>query len=220
MGVCRNGCSARRDREVLEVLVPERSIRQRIGELGRRISADYAAARSIHLVGVLRGAFLFLADLCRTLTVPATVDFLAVETYRQGDRAGAKPRLFSDLRDDIAGRHVLLVEDIVDTGGTLHFLYELLARRGPASLRCCTLLDKPSRRRMEVRVEYAGFEIPDVWAVGYGLDDRERYRTLRHIGFRDPGRTGLFRAVVPHGRDRRETVPDLFQVRPQTRRGR
>ena len=168
--------------EETKVLISEESIRRRVGRLGRRISRDYAQVENLHLVGVLRGSFIFLADLSRALTVPRSVDFLAMASYETTGAPKGPTRLITDLRTDIAGMHVLVVEDIVDTGDTLDCLMSLLASRGPASLKCCALLSKPACRRKEARIDYLGFEIPDVWVVGYGLDDRERYRALPYIG--------------------------------------
>ena len=168
--------------EETKVLISEESIRRRVGRLGRRISRDYAQVENLHLVGVLRGSFIFLADLSRTLTIPRSVDFLAMASYETTGVTKGSARLITDLRTDIAGMHVLVVEDIVDTGDTLDCLMSLLASRGPASLKCCALLSKPACRRKEARIDYLGFEIPDVWVVGYGLDDRERYRALPYIG--------------------------------------
>ncbi|HSE14237.1 MAG TPA: hypoxanthine phosphoribosyltransferase [Candidatus Deferrimicrobium sp.] len=170
-----------------EVLIDPDAIRRRVGELGRRISEEYARADNLHMVGVLRGSFIFLADLSRALTIPRSVDFLAVASYGAATASKGAVRLIADLRTDIAGKHVLIVEDIVDTGDTLDYLTRLLALRGPASLKCCALLSKPARRKTDVRIDYLGFEIPDVWVVGYGLDDRERYRALPYIGI-PPGR--------------------------------
>ena len=166
------------------VLIAEEAIRSRVAELGRRISEEYAQVGNVHLVGVLRGGFIFLADLSRELTIPRSVDFITVASYEAPDAPAAPVRLVTDLRSDIAGRHVLIVEDIVDTGCTLDYLVSLLALRGPASLKCCALLSKPACRKKEVRIDYLGFEIPDVWVVGYGLDDQERYRALPYIGIR------------------------------------
>jgi len=169
-------------REEPKVLIAEEGIRRRVGRLGRRISKDYARVENLHLVGVLRGSFLFLADLSRALTIPRSVDFLAMASYETADAPKGPARLITDLRTDIAGKHVLVVEDIVDTGETLDCLMALLASRGPASLKCCALLSKPACRKTEVRIDYLGFEIPDVWVVGYGMDDKERYRALPYIG--------------------------------------
>jgi hypoxanthine phosphoribosyltransferase len=167
-------------------LFSEEEIRRRVKELGRRISEDYSGMDTLHLVGVLRGSFIFLADLSRALTVPRTVDFLSVASYGTADDSKGPVRLITDLRTDIAGKHVLIVEDIVDTGDTLDYLMAMLELRAPASLKCCTLLSKPACRKKDVRVDYIGFEVPDVWVVGYGLDDRERHRALPYIGIRDP----------------------------------
>jgi hypoxanthine phosphoribosyltransferase len=164
--------------EVPEILVTEDAIARRVAELAARISADYAATDELLLVGVLRGAFIFLADLCRRLTVPCRVDFLAVSRYEHGAEPGAV-RLVMDLRVDVRGRHVLVVEDIVDSGHTLAYLVEMLRARGPASLRTCTLTRKPARLDVP---DYVGFDVPDRWLVGYGLDYGDRFRTLPYIG--------------------------------------
>lgn len=175
------------------VLIQEESIRRRVLELARRISRQYtdAGVEELVLVGVLRGAFIFLADLARALTIPHRVDFLAVSAY--GTAATTTPgavRLLKDLTVDIAGQHVLLVEDIFDTGSTLRYLLGMLNARGPASLRTCLLVRKPSKPRAgeaeDVLVDFVGFEIPDQWVVGYGLDYRDRWRTLPYIGTIDP----------------------------------
>jgi hypoxanthine phosphoribosyltransferase len=173
-------------REEPKVLITEEAIRRRVGRLGRRISKDYAQVENLHLIGVLRGSFIFLADLSRALTIPRSVDFLAMASYEKDVAPKGPARRITDLRADIAGVHVLVVEDIVDTGDTLDCLMSLLASRGPASLKCCALLSKPACRKTETRIDYLGFEIPDVWVVGYGLDDKERFRALPYIGI--PGR--------------------------------
>ena len=170
--------------EAPKVLIAEEAIRRRVGELGRRISEDYARADNLHMVGVLRGSFIFLADLARALTIPGSVDFLSVASYGTTVAPRGPVRLITDLRTDIAGKNVLVVEDIVDTGDTLDYLMRLLALRRPASLKCCALLSKPGSRKADVRIDYLGFEIPDVWVVGYGLDDRDRYRVLPYVGVR------------------------------------
>jgi len=166
------------------VFITEDAIRRRVGELGRQISEEYAQVEDLLLVGVLRGSFIFLADLSRVLAIPVGVDFLAVASYETAVAPKGPVRLITDLRTDIAGKHVLVVEDIVDTGDTLDCLMSLLSLRGPASLKCCALLSKPSCRKKEVRIDYLGFEIPDVWVVGYGLDYREHDRALPYIGIR------------------------------------
>lgn len=177
------------NQEVPEILIAEDAIRRRVVELGRRISEDYAGVENLLLVGVLRGSFIFLADIARALTINGSVDFLAVASYETAVASKGPVRLITDLRGDIAGKHVLIVEDIVDTGDTLAYLMPLLALREPASLKCCALLSKPACRKTEVRIDYLGFEIPDVWVVGYGLDDRECHRFLPYIGVRSDDRT-------------------------------
>ncbi|MFA6147063.1 MAG: hypoxanthine phosphoribosyltransferase [bacterium] len=167
-----------------EILITGEAIRRRVEELGRQISEEYDRAEDLLLVGVLRGSFIFLADLARALTIRGSVDFLAVSSYESSAAPAGPVRLVADLRTDIAGKHVLVVEDIVDTGDTLAYLLRLLALRGPASLKCCALLSKPACRKTDVRIDYLGFEIPDVWVVGYGLDDKERHRFLPYIGVR------------------------------------
>ncbi len=160
----------------------ETEIADRVAGLAAQIDADYADAGELVLIGVLKGSFVFLADLARRLTIPRRVEFLAVSAY--GDREGEEPgsvRLLMDVRHDIAGQHVLLVEDIVDTGRTMGYLRRLLEARQPASLKTCTLLHKPDRTLEEVGLDYLGFTIPDVWVVGYGLDYAERHRTLPYI---------------------------------------
>lgn len=168
--------------ETLDLHISRDQIAARVAELAARIDADYAGSGELVLIGVLKGSFIFLADLARRLTIPHRVEFIAVSSY--GDRETADPgavRLLMDVRHDIADCHVLVVEDIIDTGYTLSYLLRLLEARHPASLRACTLLRKPDRKQVDVPVAYLGFDIPDVWVVGYGLDYAERYRTLPDI---------------------------------------
>jgi hypoxanthine phosphoribosyltransferase len=174
--------------EVSAVLFTEEEIRTRVGELSRRISGDFTGAGELLLVGVLRGCYMFLADLSRRLTVPRSVDFLSVSSYGRGTSSTGDVRLVMDLCTDIAGRHVLLVDDIVDTGNTLSYLVAMLKGRGPASLRTCVLLRKQARMEKDLRIDYLGFDIPDVWVVGYGLDYADRNRTLPYIGIAETGR--------------------------------
>lgn len=169
------------------VLIPEEKILSRVTELARRISADYAGAEELVLVGVLRGCYIFLADLSRRLTIPRRIDFIALASYGETGTAPGAVRLIMDLRTDIAGKHVLIVEDIVDTGHTLQYLLGCLRPRGPASLATCALLRKPDRLRTDVRIDYAGFDIPDAWVVGYGLDYGDRNRALPYIGVVEAG---------------------------------
>ena len=165
-----------------EVLIPEQELQDKIKELGVKISQDYQG-KDLHLVCILRGGVLFLTDLMRQITVPHSIDFMAISSYGVGVReASGHVRLTMDLRDDIQGRDVLLVEDIVDSGNTLLSVLGLLATRKPASLKVCTLLDKAERRETEVPLDYVGFVIPNKYVFGYGLDLDEFYRELPFIG--------------------------------------
>jgi hypoxanthine phosphoribosyltransferase len=166
--------------DIAETLVDEPSIRAKVAELGRRISDDYRG-ETLLLVGLLRGAIVFLSDLMRAIDIPVQLDFIGISSYGASTDSGAV-RLEMDLETDIAGRHVLIVEDIVDTGKTLSYLVQTLKARQPASLRICALLDKPERRLVPIVVDYVGFEIPDKFVVGYGLDFAEGYRNLPFVG--------------------------------------
>ena len=163
------------------VLLDAATIERRVDELARQVSADFAQVDQLLVVGVLKGAFIFLADLCRRLTVPHRVDFIALSSYAQSATTSGAVRMIMDLKINIEGRHVLVVEDIVDSGHTLNYLLRNLGTRQPESLRSCALLSKPERRQVEVDIDYLGFEIPDVWVVGYGLDYADTYRTLPYI---------------------------------------
>lgn len=164
----------------LEVLLDARRIEERVRSLGEEIAADYAE-RQLLLVCILKGSLVFFADLCRNIPIPARVDTLAVSSYHGGTSSSGAVRFVSDLRESIEGLDVLLVEDIVDTGLTINHLTRVLAARNPASLRVATLLDKPSRRKVEVDIAYRGFEIPDRFVVGYGLDYMEYFRNLPDV---------------------------------------
>ncbi len=168
--------------EIERVLLDEATIAARVRDLAVQVGADYAEVNDLILVGVLKGAFIFLADLARCLTVPHTVDFIALSSYNKGAQSTGAVRLIMDTRISLTGRHVLVVEDILDTGYTLDYLLRTFQARNPASLRACVLISKPERRKIEVKVDYLGFEIPDVWVVGYGLDYADRFRTLPYIG--------------------------------------
>lgn len=169
--------------DVIEtVLLDQETIAARVRELAAEISADYTDTDELVLVGVLKGAFIFLADLARHMTIPHHVDFIALSSYSLGTVSLGAVRLIMDTRANVTGRNVLVVEDIVDTGHTLEYLLRTFRARKPASLCTCALLSKPERRRVEVPVDYLGFEIPDVWLVGYGLDYADRFRTLPYIG--------------------------------------
>lgn len=173
---------------VPDVLISENEIAARVTELAHEIDDEYALSDELILVGVLKGSFIFLADLARKLKVTHRVEFIAVSSYGDSEdttHSGAV-RLLMDVRLDIAGKDVLIIEDIVDSGNTLEYLYRVLKARGPRSLKTVTLLRKPDRLEVDVEVNYLGFDIPDVWVVGYGLDWAERYRTLPYIGKIDP----------------------------------
>lgn len=172
--------------DVERVLFSEEAIRARIGELAGEISRDYAQTTPL-LVSVLKGALYFVADLTRALTVPITMDFMAITSYGPAQAASGAVRLIKDLDEEISGRHVLLVEDIIDTGLTAAYLLRTLRARDPASLRICTLLDKTARRIVDtLPISYRGFEVPDMFVVGYGLDYRQLYRNLPYIGVLRP----------------------------------
>lgn len=165
------------------VLLSTQAIDDRITELAGEIDSAYADAEGLVLIGVLKGSFIFLSDLARKLTIPHRIEFIAVSSYGAKESEHADPvRLIMDVRQSIDGEHVLLVEDIVDTGNTIDYLKRLFSAHDPASVRTCTLLHKPDRTEREVDLDFLGFSIPDVWVVGYGLDYAERYRTLPYIG--------------------------------------
>ena len=169
------------DKAVEEVLIDESALAQRVAELGAEISADYRG-RDLLLVGVLKGAVFFIADLMRALEVPCEVDFMAISSYGDETDSSGVVRILKDLDIPLQDRHVLVVEDIIDSGLTLSYLMRNLRAREPASLEICALLTKPGRREIEVPVRYVGFEIPNRFVVGYGLDYAERYRNLRYVG--------------------------------------
>lgn len=171
-----------------EILIPEDRLHQRIAELGKEISRDYAG-KTPHLVCILRGGVLFLTDLMRQISIPNTIDFMAVASYGSGARqSSGQVRITLDLQEDIHDRDVLLVEDIVDSGNTIAAVLDFLETRRPRSLRVCTLLDKAERREVNVPIDYCGFVIPDKFVFGYGLDLDELYRNLPFIGAVDPNR--------------------------------
>lgn len=170
---------------VRQVLFSAEAIESRILELGQAISSDYAGRNPL-LVGVLKGVFIFMADLYRAITIPAEVDFIAISNYSAASRAQGMVQLVKDLEQPISGRHVIFVEDMVDTGLTLNYLLRILRTRNPASLEVCTLFDKSKRRLINVPIKYKGFDLPDRFVVGYGLDHRERYRNLPCVGLLKP----------------------------------
>lgn len=165
----------------ISVLLEEEKVDARIRELGAQISMDYEG-RSVHLVCVLKGATFFTCELAKRITVPVTLDFMSVSSYGNDTKSSGVVRIVKDLDESIRDKHVIVVEDIVDSGNTLSYLLTILNERGPASLALCTLLDKPERRRVDVAVDYTGFEIPDRFVVGYGLDYAQKYRNLPYIG--------------------------------------
>jgi hypoxanthine phosphoribosyltransferase len=173
--------TAELEQAVGEILIEADELQARIAELGREISADYAG-RDLLLVGVLKGAVFFMADLMRHVTVPCELDFMAISSYGASTDSSGIVRILKDLDLNIEGRHVLVVEDIIDSGLTLSYLTRALEAREPASLEICTLLTKPERREVEVPVRYVGFEIPNRFVIGYGLDFAERYRNLPFVG--------------------------------------
>ncbi|MEF3272999.1 MAG: hypoxanthine phosphoribosyltransferase [Chloroflexus sp.] len=168
------------------ILISEDQIKQRVNELAAAITTDYHALGDLLLVGVLKGCAMFMVDLARAINLPLALDFIAVASYGASTETSGVVRLLKDLDTDISQRHVLLVEDIIDSGLTLAYLRAQLLRRNPASLRICTLLNKPERRTADVPVDYIGFNIPNAFVVGYGLDYAERYRNLPFIGVLRP----------------------------------
>jgi len=169
------------ERGVDEILIDEARLQARIAELGEELSADYAG-RDILLIGILKGAVFFMADLMRRLRVPCEIDFMAISSYGAGTDSSGVVRILKDLDINIEDRHVLVVEDIIDSGLTLSYLVRNLESRMPASLEVCALLTKPARREIDVGVRYVGFEIPNRFVIGYGLDFAERYRNLPYVG--------------------------------------
>ena len=177
--------SSELERDVAEVLIEEEALHRRIAELGEEISADYSG-RDLLLIGVLKGAVFFMADLMRRLTVPCEIDFMAISSYGGQTDSSGVVRILKDLDMNIKGRDVLVVEDIIDSGLTLSYLMRNLRSREPTSLEICALMTKPSRREMDIPVRYVGFEIPNRFVIGYGLDFGERYRNLPYVGVLNP----------------------------------
>jgi hypoxanthine phosphoribosyltransferase len=170
-----------------EILIDSDTLQARIRELGQQISEDYADKSNLMLICVLKGGVMFLSDLMRHITVPHSIDFLAISSYGTGVReSSGRVRIDMDLTHDIAGRHVIIIEDIIDSGHTMQYILSLLATRKPASLKICSLLSKPSRREVEITIDYLGFEIPNKFVFGYGLDLDEKYRNLTFIGVCKP----------------------------------
>lgn len=168
------------ERDVEKVLISEQELKERVNELGREIAADYAG-EPLTIVGILKGAVIFFADLARAIDLPLQMDFMSVSSYGTGTTSSGVVKIIKDLDADVTGRHILLVEDIIDTGITLAYLKEYLSNRGAKSVRICTLLDKPSRREKAVHVDYMGFTMPDEFLIGYGVDYAENYRNLPYV---------------------------------------
>lgn len=167
-------------KEIEEVLVSRDAIREKVIELGRRISKDYQG-KELVMVGVLKGGFIFMADLIREITIPVDMDFISVSSYGSSTRSSGVVRIIKDIDINVTGKHVLIVEDLVDTGLTLNYLKELFKAREPETVKVCTVFDKPSRREVEIHIEYKGIEVPDRFIVGYGLDYAGRYRNLPDV---------------------------------------
>ena len=169
------------EKDVKEILFSEEVLREKVKQLGENITKDYCDKKLV-LVGVLKGASVFLSDLIRHIKIPVKIDFIAVSSYGLTTESSGVVKIIKDLDDGIEDKHVLIVEDIIDTGLTLHYLCENLLSRKPKSLKICTLLDKPERRKIEILVDYKGFDIPDEFVVGYGIDYAESYRNLPYVG--------------------------------------
>lgn len=165
----------------IRILLPEQEVNDRIAELGRQISEDYAG-KSVHLICILKGSVFFTCELAKRITVPVSIDFMSVSSYGAGTESSGVVKIKKDLDEPLEGRDVIVVEDIIDSGRTLSYLVKELGARKPASIRLCTLLDKPERRVADVKVDYVGFNIPDEFVVGYGLDYAQKHRNLPYIG--------------------------------------
>lgn len=167
--------------ETIRELVSEQEVASRVCELGKQISEDYAG-RQVHLICVLKGGVFFMCELAKRITVPVSMDFMSVSSYGDGTASSGVVKIAKDLDESLEGKDVLIVEDIIDSGRTLSYLMQILEKRKPNSMKLCTLLDKPERRVMPVTVDYVGFNIPDEFVVGYGLDYAQKYRNLPYIG--------------------------------------
>ena len=172
-------------KDIEKILYTEEELARRVKELGAQIAADYAGRQPM-LISVLRGSYIFMADLTRAIGLAVTVDFMAVSSYGAGTVSSGQVEIKKDLSDSIEGRDLIIVEDILDSGNTLYYLMDVLRARKPASIRICALMDKPERRTKPITADYAGFTIPDAFIVGYGLDYAERYRNLPYVGVLRP----------------------------------
>lgn len=173
------------NQDVESILYTEEELKERVKALGAQITADYAGKTPV-LASVLRGSYIFMADLTRAIDLPVTVDFMAVSSYGSGTVSSGQVEIKKDLSDSIEGRDLIIVEDILDSGNTLYYLMDVLRARHPNSIRICTLMDKPARRKKPIKADYVGFQIPDAFIVGYGLDYDERYRNLPYVGVLKP----------------------------------
>ncbi|WP_341659020.1 hypoxanthine phosphoribosyltransferase [Vibrio sp.] len=169
-------------KHTVEVMISEQEVQQRVSELGREITAHYQGSENLVLIGLLRGSFVFMADLARKIELTHQVDFMTASSYGNSMESSRDVRILKDLDDDIKGKDILIIEDIIDTGNTLNKIHEILSLREPKSISICTLLDKPSRREVEVPVDWVGFAIPDEFVVGVGIDYAQNYRHLPYIG--------------------------------------
>ena len=167
--------------ETVRVMIPEEEVDAKIAELGKKISEDYAG-RQVHLICILKGSVFFTCELAKRITVPVSLDFMSVSSYGDGTASSGIVKIAKDLDETLEGKDVIVIEDIIDSGRTLYYLMDVLEKRQPNSLKLCTLLDKPERRVKNVKVDYVGFNIPDEFVVGYGLDYAQKYRNLPYIG--------------------------------------
>lgn len=167
--------------DIERVLITEKQLKEKVEQLGKKISSDYKDSNNFLMVGVLKGAVVFMSDLIRHVSLPLQIDFMAVSSYGTSTESSGVVRILKDLDESVEGKDVLIVEDIIDSGLTLSYMYNILKSRKPASIKICALLDKPSRRKVKLDVDYLGFEIPDYFVVGYGLDYAGKYRNLRDV---------------------------------------
>ena len=184
----------------IAVLVPEERIQQKVAELARQISADFAGTDGLLVIGILKGSWVFLADLVRRMTVPVIIDFMTVSSYGKSTKTSGVVKTVLDLRQPLQDKDVLVVEDILDSGLTLKYLLKNMRLRGPKSLKVCVLMDKPARRKTDITPDYVGFEVPDRFVVGYGADYAERYRNLPYIGYVEETETEPRTAQTPGAR--------------------
>ena len=173
-------------KDQISVLIPEEKVCERIREIAAQIDRDFGGEQ-VHLIGILKGSVFFICELAKRLTVPVTIDFMQVSSYGDGTKSSGVVRISKDTDEGLVGKNTIVVEDIIDSGRTLSYLLKLLKERKPKSLKLCTLLDKPSRRVVDVDVDYVGFQIPDEFVVGFGLDYAQKYRNLPYIGVVKPG---------------------------------